>query len=108
MAYTICNQFGDVTAIRLLMSDTNDVVRLGEKFIPFWWICDPCSVPSKRFAVTYYENREPQFYRWYEVILSDDTDADIKAKTTHYAKVIESERNLETARKAHKRLLGDY
>jgi hypothetical protein len=106
MAYTICNWAGQPKPIRLLLTDVNDVPRLGEEFTPFWWVCDPCNPHSSRYEVTHGNGYQPQGYPWYQVVTSDDTADDVQLKLDHYAKVIEAKKALELARRDYERLNG--
>jgi hypothetical protein len=105
MAYTICNEYGDPKPLRLLVTSRNDVVTVAEPFTPFWWVCDPCNRSSERIEITFQDGYAPQKYHWYEVVLSDDSDDDIRAKVEHYA-VIEAAKKLEAARREYARLNG--
>ena len=107
MAYTICDQYGEPRPIRLLLTNAQDVPRLGEAFTPYWWVCDPCNGASNRFEVYHRSDVEkPTGYAWYQVVTSDDTDADIRMKLEHYGKVIAARRAMEAARVEYERLNG--
>lgn len=106
MAYTICDQSGQPKPIRMLMTK-GDEPKLGEAFTPYWWTCDPCNPSSRRYEIEYRaEQAKPTGFPWYQVVTSDDDEADIALKIDHYRKVIAAQRALEAARVEYERLNG--
>ena len=107
MAYTICDSYGMPKPIRLLLTNAADVPYAGQPFTPYWWTCDPCNPASMRYEIEHQAGQsKPTGYRWFEVITSDDTDADVALKIAHYAKVIAANKALDAARIEYERLNG--
>ena len=106
MAYTICDQYGSPKPIRLLLTNHEDVVRIGAAFEPYWWVCDPCNPSKSRYEITHRLEGKPQGYPWYQVVTSDDSDADIAMKIAHYGKVIAARKAADAAQREYERLNG--
>lgn len=106
MGYTICDNWGNPKPIRLLLTDVNNKPKLGGEFTPFWWVCDPCNPSKARYEVTYREGYQPQPFRWFEIVTSDDSEDDIALKLDHYERVLQAQKALEAARREFERLNG--
>lgn len=107
MAYTICDQFGQPKPLRLLITRGEDVPELGQPFTPYWWACEPCNPSASRYEIEYRTGQEkPTGYPWYQVVTSEDGDADIALKLEHYRKVIIARKALEAAHREYDRLNG--
>jgi hypothetical protein len=107
MAYTICDQYGMPKPLRLLVERANGEIHLAAEFTPYWWTCDPCNHSSRRYEIEHrVDQNKPTGYPWYQVVTTDDSQADIDMKIAHYGKVIAASKAMDEARREYERLNG--
>ena len=107
MGYTICDKWGDCKPLRMITVNVHGVPEVKAEFTPFWWTCDACNMPDKRYAIEYSSNQDkPSYFQWFEVVTTDDDESDIKIKVEYYKRVLTARKALDEAGAEYRRLVG--
>ena len=107
MGYTICDRNGDCKPLRVIAPNIHGVPELKAEFTPFWWICDACNRPERRFEITFRSDQEqPQYLSWYQVVTTEDAPSDIACKIDFYRRVLAAQHAMDAASQEYRRLTG--
>lgn len=107
MAYTILDEFGYNTAIRLVSYPATGNAPILLDWLPVQteWIRDDCSHVSRRYRITYPSGCVVEL-PWWQVVHHDDTPAEVAGKLDHASKLRKARLAADLAMKEFERLNG--